>query len=617
MAIYTKGGAIDAVVNDTSVTGGVYTSGSALRVTPVPGTSYVGKTAPDGSTNVVSALDGLRGLYHPSGAIRANFSNQETALSGLYHRSGALNMYTSVSNATLSILGEPNALSLDFLDNTSDIVTSGVSVKSTGTGTITFTRASLATVTDSDGKIKWAPHNLVLNSGSPVTQSITVVSGAQYTVHITGAGSVALSGAGTGTVTAASPVTVTASTTTLTLTVTAPVTTMWAYRSDLGGMQLNGAGSTYNATTGAIYHGPRLDFDGSTLAAKGLLVEEQRTNLFLQSENFASASWIKANATISAGSTTSPDGTVNASKLVESATTNLHYFVQQRPSTASVAHTATLYVKTAERTRLRFQLDDGSANGASCDFNLTGTPSISTGVFGTGSAASGSATLVGNGWYRCSLSCIPATTGSAVRIVVYLQNNAGAFSYAGDGTSGLHIWGAQLEAGAFATSYIPTGASTVTRSADVASVATSAFPYSSTEGTVVFAGDYIGQSSTSAYSFTLNDGTAVNFTGLRRAISNGSQVVVNVAANVQDALIVGPIITNNTTYKTAVAYKVNDYAAVTNGTLSGTDTVATVPTTTTLGLGQLTNNSFLNGHIRQITYLPRRISNAELQARTL
>jgi len=84
-------------------------------------------------------------------------------------------------------------------------------------------RSGLATTVDSDGLLKWNPHNLALNSATPATQSITVVSGADYTVECTGSGSVTLSGAGTGTVSEGTSVEITASTTTLTLTVSGDV----------------------------------------------------------------------------------------------------------------------------------------------------------------------------------------------------------------------------------------------------------------------------------------------------------------------------------------------------------------------------------------------------------
>lgn len=371
----------------------------------------------------------------------------------------------------------------------------------------------------------------------------------------------------------------------------------------------------FAAPTAAAYYGPRLDYDSSTLAAKGLLVEEQRTNLFLYSEDFANAAWTKSAATISSGSTESPDGTVDASKIVESATLGTHFILQSRTSTASAAHTTTLFVKAAERSIIRLQLDDGSANGAFCTYNLTGTPVLTTSVFGTGSAASASATLIANGWYRCSLSCIPATTGTTVRLVAYLGNNSGVFNYTGDGTSGLNIWGAQIEAGSFATSYIPTTSATVTRSADVAQVSTQAFPYSASEGTLVVAADFIGQSSGVTHIAALSDGLPTNFMTIRRPSTGEANLVVNDGGSSQ-VNITGQAIVNNVVFKNSAAYKLNDYAFAGNGLLLGTDTSATVPISSVLSLGNIANVLTVSGHIRQITYIPRRLTNAELQSRT-
>ena len=162
---------------------------------------------------------------------------------------------------------------------------------------------------------------------------------------------------------------------------------------------------------------------------------------------------------------------------------------------------------------------------------------------------------------------------------------------------------------AFATSYIPTSASTVTRSADVASVATSAFPYNASEGTLVAS----GQNLTNAgfpYIAALNDGTSsneiyLNFQGgLRAGVVTGGLV----QAFWSPASIAG-------VNKLAVTYRANDFASATNGVSGADDTSGTVPTgITTLNIGR---SPAFNGHIRQITYLPRRISNAELQSRTL
>ena len=155
--------------------------------------------------------------------------------------------------------------------------------RSTFDAAMTHTRSGNATMVDSDGVLKWAPHNLALNSATPATQSITVVSGADYTVECTGV-SITLSGAGTGTVTEGNPVEVTASTTTLTLTVTGSTGTMWCYRSDLGGMVNNpDRGDSYVPTTDSPRYLPRRGhhvWNGSAWVNEGLLVEsEARTNL--------------------------------------------------------------------------------------------------------------------------------------------------------------------------------------------------------------------------------------------------------------------------------------------------------------------------------------------------
>lgn len=710
MAIYTKGGSIDAVVNDTSVTGGVYTSGSALRVRPVSGTAYVGKTAPDGSTNVVSAFDGLRGLYHPSGAIRANFSNQETALSGLYHRSGALNMYTSVSNATLSILGEPNAFSLDFLDNTSDTVTSGVSVKSTATGTITFTRASLATVTDSDGNIKWAPHNLLLASeqfdASNWTKSAVSVTAnnvvapnntttadtiiennalAFHNINIAvsvpigtvrqrvyaklGSGTRFLQmrplGVGTGVSFAnfdLSNGTVVSGGTGGSAFVSASVTPadngyylcemvsnyataptgvnfvmsngstenpsytgdntssiiLWGahlYRSDLGGMVANtSAYPMYNPTTAAAYHGPRLDFDPVTQAARGLLVEEQRTNLLLRSQEFETSSWTKSQTSATANATIAPDGLTTAEKIIENTAAGVHSVQQTVTVQGNTRYCLSVYAKAAERSWIVIDPVYPAVANNITYFDLQ------NGVVGTNDPDNtASITSVGNGWYRCEVrhTTQSAQTSMLIQIATATGNNG--IGYTGNGTSGVFLWGAQLEAGLFPTSYIPTGASTVTRSADVATVATSTFPYNVNSSSLVIAASQLSELAVSSWTQSLDNGTGndrfITIIGPNRPVN--TQMTSSLVGQFNQSIT--PTSTT-TPFKHAFAYELNNANMAVNGVLGTDDTTVTPPAAaaTTLRIGTNTIQSiFFNGHIRQITYLPRRISNAELQARTL
>lgn len=478
---------------------------------------------------------------------------------------------------------------------------------------ITFSRASGATVVASDGKIKWAGHNLVLNSATPVTQTLTVVVGFAYTVECTGTGSVALTGAGTGTVSAGSPVTVTASTTSLVLTITGTVATMWAYRSGLGGMVPNpSTGTSYYPTTGSVYNAPRLDYDPVTLAAKGLLVEEQRANALTYSEQFDNVAWTKTRISISANAIAAPSGAVTAEKLVEDTTpTSTHFTLQSANFTASAAYTLTVYAKMAERSVIVLQYGAPAFGVAiSAWFNLA------TGVVSQtiNSPSSTSIQNIGNGWYRCSMTATATVTAGA-NCNIYLDTSPiGTAVYTGDGVSGAYIYGAQLEAGSFATSYIPTTSASATRSADAASVATSAFPYNASEGTIVAAFDTVAGVSTVFKDIAvLSDGTSSNRIRLYVNTASTSLFLVS-TGGVTQANVSTSAVSVGTPAKFAGAYKTDDFAATLNGAAVVDDTVGSVPSgITSLDIGGAAS---LNGHIRQITYIPRRLTNAELQART-
>ena len=146
------------------------------------------------------------------------------------------------------------------------------------------TAISNGTMIDSAGNIVWRAHGLALNSDAPVTQNIVVEVGAEYTVEMTGVGDVTLSDAGVGVVTQGAPVSIIASTTTLTLTVDT-VSTMWAYRSDLGGMARNPDTGTRYVKTGASQVFMRRQGNYINGENKGLLIEtETRTNILLNSD---------------------------------------------------------------------------------------------------------------------------------------------------------------------------------------------------------------------------------------------------------------------------------------------------------------------------------------------
>lgn len=212
----------------------------------------------------------------------------------------------------------------------------------------------------------------------------------------------------------------------------------------------------------------RFDHNPVTFESLGLLVEEQRTNLFTYSEQFDNAAWTKSNATVTANTIVSPDGTLDADKLVEGTTTSRKFVTQ---AGAASGQTFSVYAKAGERNFIAIGQTNSSGVWAVSLFNLN------TGLFVATYSAGGATvptnnviTLVGNGWYR--VSCLLNNAAGSGAAVIMVGNGGDPIfeGYTGNGFSGIYIWGAQLEAGAFATSYIPTVASQVTRAADSASM---------------------------------------------------------------------------------------------------------------------------------------------------
>lgn len=366
---------------------------------------------------------------------------------------------------------------------------------------------------------------------------------------------------------------------------------------------------------------PRFDYDPANLTAKGLLIEEQRTNLLTYSDQFDQATWTKSGATISPNITVSPDGTSNADKLVEDSTTGQHRFFRAATGTTNTnSYTVSFFAKAAERTRIYVGVAEGATfvRQGNAVFDLS-AGTIVNASSGTGGASGGSATIQAfpNGWYRCTYTLTLGGTDTSIFTDVNLVSTGTTISYAGNGVSGAFVYGAQLEAGAFATSYIPTVASTVTRASDVAVMTGTNFSswYNQTDGTFVSS----FTSRANAVVLVANDGTFNNrlpqlSIGATSAyenyiVSGGSVVATLIPAGTQ---VFG------TPANVAVTYALNDYAAAANGGTVVTDTSGALPTgVNSLYIGRFQNGTTqVNGYIRSITYYPTRLANAQLQALT-
>jgi hypothetical protein len=169
--------------------------------------------------------------------------------------------------------------------------------------------------------------------------------------------------------------------------------------------------------------------------------------LFLRSQTFTST-WGTTNSLITSNATTAPDSTNTASKLIAT-TTNATHNIFQTLYSFVFPFTTSIYAKASEYNWLAISCDIGGANGFAY-FNLQ------TGVLGTVNANfSATITSAGNGWYRCTFTRNIFTSGSG-GVAFYPATADNTVSFAGDNTSGIFIWGAQLEIGSTANTYIPT-----------------------------------------------------------------------------------------------------------------------------------------------------------------
>ncbi len=362
----------------------------------------------------------------------------------------------------------------------------------------------------------------------------------------------------------------------------------------------------------------RFDHDPVTGESKGLLIEEARTNRLTYSEAFDNAVWAKGNVSVLANTAISPDGTLTADKVFKNNTTSQasirHFSFSNSPVGAT---TYSFYAKAAEYDTVSFTLynptDGHVANGSA---NLTnGTVNTTDGTIGIENA--------GNGWWRISGSGTnTVTTGNG--LYIYPKDST---SYQGNGYSGVFLWGAQLEAGSFPTSYVPTSSSTVTRAKDVAQVTGDNFSqwFNPTEGTVLTDFDYNYNESGTGYpriwSITEDGniqnrmGILINETanGLTQELYSFNTGQVSIAYQLSN-------LTGSATAKSSFAYAEDNFGVSADGSL-GTDTSGTVATASPrsiLTLGGLSSGGgdHRQAWIKKWAYYPKRLPNTTLQALT-
>ena len=209
-----------------------------------------------------------------------------------------------------------------------------------------------------------------------------------------------------------------------------------------------------NSNTGTLTNGPTFNS------------YEARTNVNLYSEQFNNAAYSINQGTISTNQVASPDGTTTAESFTASAGTVNPYAYQLITTTTSSVYTFSIYVKKNTHDFVQIVLN-GVANGFA-NFNIS---SGVVGTLGAGGSATSSIVNAGNGWYRCIITYTTATTsGNGYVNLIGSATSGRSATFSAAGTESVYLWGQQLELGSFATSYIPTTSSPVTRSAGPATL---------------------------------------------------------------------------------------------------------------------------------------------------
>lgn len=356
----------------------------------------------------------------------------------------------------------------------------------------------------------------------------------------------------------------------------------------------------------AAVNQPRFDHNPATGESLGLLVEEARTNLVTYSEQFNDASWIVDGTTVTENSIVAPNGALTGDKLIETATTAAHRIYDELGVAVSTAYTASVYAKAGERSWVSLS---GPTNNRAW-FNLA------TGAVGTVNAGlTASIQAVGNGWYRCFVTQTTGSTQGYLDVGIASADNT--YSYTGDGTSGIFVWGAQLETGTFATSYIPTTGSTVTRAGDVTDITGINFSswFNSSAGTVSVSTKTLGilPAAGARGAWSINDNTFTNEMSLLNLgiYYRGFAKSGNISF---DGLWLNS--TEFPSITTGVSYDATGASWNYNGTTPTNSSTAGAFSATQLEFGNDAQNRRGSTYIKRFTYWPFRLPDDQLQAIT-
>lgn len=355
---------------------------------------------------------------------------------------------------------------------------------------------------------------------------------------------------------------------------------------------------------------PRIDYSTGTAA---LLMEPQRTNLQLNSENFSVMGQLSVTTTVN--QIEAPSGLITADLITELATTATHgVFNNAACSVVSgTVYTLSCYFKKGPGATAPDIVQISSPQGFSgfyANFNIT--TGVVTQSFGVTSTA---ITSVGNGWWRCSFTATASSTAGFSGLAISLTNNNPTSgispSYLGQTTSNIYVWGAQVEAGTYATSYIPTTSASVTRNADASTTSGMNTFIGQTEGTIILDINTIAENSDwvtigpiSGSAYTNGIGLGYYSNSVRFTLSSPSGTLTSTTASISGR------------NKIAIAYKSGDSSIYINGvsvfSSAGAFSFGVLLDSITVASSSFQVGSIANNKLYSCTLYKTRLSNAEL-----
>ena len=355
---------------------------------------------------------------------------------------------------------------------------------------------------------------------------------------------------------------------------------------------------------------PRLSYDitnGVVEDKPHLLLEPSSTNLITFSEDLNRFP-TKSQISVSSNVAISPDGTQNADKLIpNTSNVSTHYIRQDISVSNGVGYVISFFAKKGEYNYVN-----------------TYTSAYSTGVSATWDLNAGVVILgganadiqdFGNGWYRCIWKGTTNSTSLSYRIYVSeLEDRDAAF--AGDGIKGIYVWGATLEQQAFATSYIKTAGTTITRAAETCN--NSKPSVNSTEGVLYCEIAALADDGTNRR-IELTDGTSSNRIGIGLT-TVANQIKYFLIAGGASQVNLNVTISNTLQYnKIAFKYKANDFELYVNGSSVSTDTSGSVSAANTLNVldfSSLGSTNVLYGKVKGLAVYNEALSESQLMQLT-